>query len=113
MGQHRQRAVNNLLTTQLSVTEELRSGVETYVDPLLSLLPPDAHQRMFAGLKQARIFCFVATVVIISLQLCAVSMVIASQVKARCISFTDSSAPVNSYVESLADIYWVHVSLII
>ncbi len=52
MGQHRQRAVNNLLTNQLGVTEELRSGVETYVDPLVSLLPSEIHHRMFIGLKQ-------------------------------------------------------------
>ncbi len=52
MGQQRQRAVNNLLTTQFTVTEELRSGVETYMEPLVSILPSETYQRMFAGLKQ-------------------------------------------------------------
>ncbi len=37
-------------------------------------------------------------------------MVITGQLKARCASYTDSSAPVTSYMESLADIYWVNVS---
>ncbi len=52
MGQQRQRAINNLLSTQLTLTDELKMGVETYIDPLISVLPPDVHNRIFMGLHQ-------------------------------------------------------------
>ena len=52
MGQQRQRAVQTLLTTEQGLCDRLTMGVETYVDPLRSVLPQESHQKMFLGLTK-------------------------------------------------------------
>jgi len=95
LGQQRQKAVNNLYSTQSSLCEELASGIEGYVDTLKSIIPAASHSRIFNGLGQLQ----------------AVSVSILTKLSARTTTYIyPDNTPVKLYIEALADIYWIHVS---
>lgn len=44
--------MNNLLKAESAFCEELAVGIETYIDPLRSILPESKHTVMFLGLTE-------------------------------------------------------------
>ncbi len=48
------QAMNNLLNAESAFYEELAVGVETYIDPLRSILPDSIHTTMFLGLTEVK-----------------------------------------------------------
>ena len=46
--------MNNLLNAESAFCEELAVGIETYVDPLRSILSETIHTAMFLGLTEVK-----------------------------------------------------------